>query len=452
MGYWITVVDDEPLCLTTAKALLHENNMKATCLRSGGELLEFVSNHTPDLILLDILMPEMDGFETYRMLRQFEDKERRPHIPVIFLTGEDSNEAERRGLKAGASDFIHKPFDRDVLIKRINNTIVNSKTIESLTEEATLDKLTGFLNKSSGTEKISNLCKEKHGALLILDLDNFKLVNDLYGHDSGDNILVSFSEIIRQNTRANDLVSRIGGDEFMAFFPDMTKEVDVASLTERLNEQLLKVSEKLLGENHGIPIGISVGAAFTSEQTYNQQILFRFADSALYETKRAGKHGYSIYNPENTTSKKDDGQESDLELEIEHIIKIMSERGDGKGAMILGQDAFSWNYRFIERFISRYGGSVTRILFSLTSDETGVIFSEMVSEFGNVLKNNLRKSDIIIQWQQSKYFVVLPLLAETDTPAIIERIMEKWKSCGYIERLSIKHTVNHTQSVPAVHG
>ena len=147
MSYWVTVVDDEPLCLTTAKSLLHENNMKVTCLRSGNELLEFVGTHTPDLILLDILMPEMDGFDTYRMLRQFEDKEGRTHIPVIFLTGEDSNEAERRGLKAGASDFIHKPFDKDILIKRINNTIVNSKTIESLTEEATLDKLTGFPKK-----------------------------------------------------------------------------------------------------------------------------------------------------------------------------------------------------------------------------------------------------------------------------------------------------------------
>ena len=109
MGYWIVVVDDEPFSLTNAKNLLREKNMRVSCLRSGADLLEFIKGHTPDLVLLDILMPDMDGFETYRALRSFEEKEGRAQLPVIFLTGEDSSETERRGLKAGASDFIHKP-------------------------------------------------------------------------------------------------------------------------------------------------------------------------------------------------------------------------------------------------------------------------------------------------------------------------------------------------------
>ena len=105
MGYWIVVVDDDPFSLTNAKNLLREKNMRVSCLRSGSDLLEFVEKHTPDLILLDILMPNMDGFETYRALRQYEKKEGKTQIPIIFLTGEDSSETERRGLKAGASDF-----------------------------------------------------------------------------------------------------------------------------------------------------------------------------------------------------------------------------------------------------------------------------------------------------------------------------------------------------------
>ncbi|MBR6469779.1 MAG: response regulator, partial [Lachnospiraceae bacterium] len=92
MGYWIAVVDDEPFSLTNAKNLLREKNMKVSCLRSGSELLEFIENHTPDLILLDILMPGMDGFETYRALRQYEEKEGKQQLPVIFLTGEDNSE------------------------------------------------------------------------------------------------------------------------------------------------------------------------------------------------------------------------------------------------------------------------------------------------------------------------------------------------------------------------
>ena len=119
MGYWIAVVDDEPLSLTNAKNMLHSRDMRVSCLRSGEDLLLFMEKHAPDLILLDILMPEMDGFDTYRALRKYEKETGRAQVPVIFLTGEDSSEAEKRGLKAGASDFIHKPFDEDILVNRI---------------------------------------------------------------------------------------------------------------------------------------------------------------------------------------------------------------------------------------------------------------------------------------------------------------------------------------------
>ena len=133
MGYWIVVVDDEPLSLTNAKNLLSTHDMKVSCLRSGSDLLKFMGKNDPDLILLDILMPVMDGFETYKSLRMMEENSGKRKTPVIFLTGENNRETERRGLKAGASDFIRKPFDRDVLVKRIKNTIENSRTIESLT-------------------------------------------------------------------------------------------------------------------------------------------------------------------------------------------------------------------------------------------------------------------------------------------------------------------------------
>lgn len=438
MGYWIVVVDDEPFSLTNAKNLLREKKMRVSCLRSGFDLLEFVETHTPDLILLDILMPDMDGFETYRALRQYEDREGKTHIPVIFLTGEDNSETERRGLKAGASDFIHKPFDKDILVKRINNTIVNSKTIESLTEEATIDRLTGFLNKANGTEKVTELCKNASGTFIIMDLDNFKLVNDLYGHDMGDSVLVAFADIVRLNVRSDDVVCRIGGDEFMAFLPDATQEEVVRSLAHRLNDQLMREAGSLMGEDHGIPLGISVGAVFTGEAPDDYQILFQYADSALYEVKRNGKHGYKIYDPDITVM----NTEEDLEQDIRHIIQIISERNEGRGAMLLGQEAFSWNYHFIERLLSRYGGTAIRILFSLTSVDNDMISPEMLTDFGNILKNTLRKSDIILQWQQNRFFVVMPLTSEIEIPDVTDRIMQEWTSAGYKDRISVKYAVS----------
>ncbi len=438
MGYWIVVVDDEPLSLTNARTLLREQNMRVSCLRSGGDLLEFVEKNTPDLVLLDILMPAMDGFETYRALRRYEEKEGRAQLPVIFLTGEDNSEAERRGLKAGASDFIHKPFDRDILIKRINNTIVNSKTIESLTEEATLDKLTGFLNKASGTEKVSMLCKNEQGALMIMDLDSFKLVNDLFGHDMGDQILVAFSEIVKLNVRSDDIVCRIGGDEFMAYFPSLISEEATATLSQRLNDELLKEASVLMGEDHGIPLGISIGAVFNTDEKKEYQTLFQHADSALYETKRNGKHGYTIYDPESFS----EDTEEDMERGLARIMQVMSERGEGKGALLLGQEAFSSNYRFIERYLSRYGGVATRILFSLSYDGDGVVSPEMVSGFGEVLKDTLGETDIIHQWRQNHFFVVMMRLSSEDAPKVIDQIIKAYKKAGYSDNVHIRYATS----------
>lgn len=199
---WI-VVDDEELSLKNTKNMLGEENMRVSCMRSGRDLLKFIEKNdkTPDLILLDIMMPEMNGFDTFNALRELEDNEGKPHIPVIFLTGENDSATEQQGLEIGASDFIRKTFNKEIIVKRIENIINNSKTIENLTEEAMVDMLTGFLNKARGTERISKLCTRKTGALMIMDLDNFKLVNDLFGHDMGDKILVAFSDIIRNNTK-----------------------------------------------------------------------------------------------------------------------------------------------------------------------------------------------------------------------------------------------------------
>ena len=172
MNYWIVVVDDESLSLTHAKSILKEQDMRVSCLRSGRDLLKFMSKNTPDLILLDVQMTEMDGFETYQALRSMEDEAGQAHIPVIFLSGMDDNEAEHRGLMVVASDFIHKPFDKAVLIRRILNAVKNTKVIESLTEEATIDKLTGFLNKTSGTNRVTKLCEDRTGMLAIFDLEH----------------------------------------------------------------------------------------------------------------------------------------------------------------------------------------------------------------------------------------------------------------------------------------
>ena len=425
MNYWIVVVDDEVLSLTNAKTILSDQDMRVSCLRSGRDLLKFMETHTPDLILLDILMPGMDGFETYRELRKMEELVGRKRTPVIFLSGAEDSETERRGLKEGASDFIRKPFNKEVLIRRIDNAITNAKTIESLTEEATTDGLTGLLNKASGTRRISKLCDERAGTLMLFDLDSFKLVNDLYGHDMGDRVLESFADIVRHNVRGDDVVARIGGDEFMAFFCDMQKEEAVAALTKRLNEQLVGQAEKLMGKTLDIPLGVTVGAAMVPEHGRDYETLFPLADGALYTAKQNGKHGYAIYSKDAESGM---SSEANLKRELDRITKIVEERNGGNAPFVLGPEPFSFIYRFAKRFYTRHGGNAAKMLFVLSRDGSrdARFLVEESERFCEVLQKTLRKSDFILQNKPNQFFVFLPELTEPNFQKIIDRIMGMW--------------------------
>ena len=426
MDRWIVVVDDEVMSLTNAKNMLGEENMRVSCLRSGAELLKFIKKNSPDLVLLDILMPDMDGFETYHALRELEEKESKPHIPVIFLTGENDSAVEQKGLELGASDFIHKPFSKEVIVMRIENTIMNKKTIESLTEEATFDSLTGLLNKTRGTERISKQCVRKKGALMIMDIDNFKLVNDLFGHEMGDRVLRSFSSIIRNNIRETDTISRIGGDEFLAFYEDLNVESSVASLALRLNTQLSSMASTLMGDDHGIPLGISIGVVMVPDEGREYDKLFALADNALYQVKQNGKHGYRIYS---RTPYDDDTENMDDEERLERIIHIVEERNEGKGALLLGNDSFAQIYRFVMRFYKRYGGTASLVMFTLSSDRDtdNLELTEASVQFSSLLQNSLRMSDIIMQSGSDSFIVLLTERIRAESESAVDRILSNWK-------------------------
>lgn len=453
MEHWIVVVDDEAISLTNAKNMLGEEGMRVSCLRSGLDLLKFMEKYTPDLILLDIMMPGMDGFETYDALRDLENKLGRSHIPVIFLTGENDSAAERQGLELGASDFIHKPFDKEIIVRRIENTIKNSKTIETLTEEAMVDMLTGFLNKARGTERISKLCSRKTGALMIMDLDSFKLVNDIYGHDMGDRILRAFADIVRKNTRETDTISRIGGDEFMAFYEDLVDETAVASLALRLNSQFYEEAVKLMGENHGIPLGISIGVAMVPEHGRDYETLFSLADSALYSVKENGKHGYCIYSQ----MAKKDQDANDPEEKLERIIKIVEERNDKGDALLLGSDSFALVYRFIMRFYKRYGGSAALMVLTLSIDEdkNGVKLMGTLAKFAEMLRKRLRMSDIIMQNGPNSFFILLTERTKEEAEGAADRIMNAWEETEHDETVNIEYAfkyIDYAENNKAMRG
>ncbi|MBE6910388.1 MAG: diguanylate cyclase [Ruminococcaceae bacterium] len=421
---WIVVVDDDAMSLHNARDMLRDNQMRVSTARSGRDLLAFMERHSPDLILLDILMPEQDGFETYRLLREFESRAGRRPTPVIFLTGENDDATEQRGLTMGASDYIRKPFHQDILLRRIRNTIENSRTIENLTAEATRDKLTGFLNKAGTAAQLPVLCLTETGMLTILDLDSFKLVNDIYGHEMGDRVLTAFADIVRCSTRAEDVLCRIGGDEFLVFCRGACGEEGVAALTKRLNEQLTAACARLMGEDFGIPIGVSVGAVPVPEQGRDYRLLFPLADKALYQVKQNGKHGFAVYSDAS-----DAPDAGGIDKELARMTRIMEERGEPVSALWLGQDAFTGAYRFLLRELRQTGGNAAGVLFRLTA-ENGVS-REAAERFGELLGGALGTRDAVLQASQTQYFVLLPGRTGADAEALAASVAKEWKAGAY---------------------
>lgn len=435
---WVVVVDDDAITLKNAFNMLSEQNIRVSCVESGKELITFMKNNAPDLILLDVLMPGQDGFETYRKLRELEEEEGRNQTPVIFMTADEESETERIGLEIGAADFIRKPFNKDSLLLRIHNVVIKNKKIETLTEEVSVDKLTGLLNKGAADETMHEVCQEESGIMAFIDLDNFKLINDIYGHDMGDKVLSSFADILRSNTRTEDILCRIGGDEFLAFFRNLLEENVVIGLTKRLNNHLLNKCRELMGEDFDIDIGVSVGCVAVSEQERDYDVLFQTADKALFYVKKNGKHSCQLYSPDECLEF--DGKE-DLKKELSRITQIVEERGEILDALWVNQEAFTWGYRFMTRFMKRCKGKIIKLLFSvsLPDGEDESILSDAIEHLGLIIQKNLRKSDLMMQDKKNHFFLLLPEVSGDDVDAVINRVMEAWNDDVYHDRIIINH-------------
>ncbi len=425
MSKWIIVVDDDTANLKMAGHILSKNNMRVTALKSGNSFLDYVNdNGMPDLVLLDIKMPVMDGFETLGKLRQLEQAKGLMKTPVIFLTADEDVDTETRGFEVGVSDFIRKPFNPDVLLRRIGNIMSNSQEMHDLKSEATIDKLTGFLNKGATGVELSKMCSEQTGCLMMIDLDSFKLVNDIYGHEMGDKVLIACADIIRNAVPEGSKCGRIGGDEFVAFASGVTSESKVSEISTKINDEITRNAKVLMGDDMSIPIGASIGGIFVPRFGNDYNTLLKLADKSLYIVKKNGKHGYGLY---------DDDIEDDTVTalnDIHAISEILGERSIQDVALQLDKDSFSPVYRYVIRYIMRHHINACKVLFTLepASGTRNSAFFDRVDEFGNHIRGSLRKSDIFMRNCKNQYFVFLTDIRADSIDKVISHIIDKWHS------------------------
>ncbi|MBR3056943.1 MAG: response regulator [Clostridiales bacterium] len=425
MVKWVMVVDDDTANLKMAGHILSRNNMRVTALKSGQALIDYLPEKGfPDLILLDIKMPGIDGFETLRLLREYEKSCNAEATPVIFLTADEDTNTETRGFEMGVSDFVRKPFNPDVLMRRIDNVMSSRSEMQNLKSEASIDKLTGLLNKGASEATMRRVCASMTGTLMMIDLDSFKLVNDIYGHDMGDKVLVGFADIIKKAVPEGSTCGRLGGDEFIAFANGVMTDTIVAGISSKLNEEVQSMAKELMGEDMDIPLGASVGAIFVPRHGNDYNSLIKLADKALYTVKKNGKHGFSLYSAD---AFDEDENESALP-DIQSISEILGERSVPDVALQLDKESFSPVYRYIIRYSIRNRISACKVLFTLEKgeDTSNEEYSELLDEFGNHIRSSLRKTDILMRNRKNQYFVFLMDIREDSTGKVINHIVESW--------------------------
>ena len=295
MANGIVLVDDDAFIQKLAKNIMEKNNIDVVTIDSGKELLEYVKIGTPELVLLDIKMPEMDGFQTLEKLREWEKSVGREEVPVVFLTSEDDIESETRGFEMGIADYIRKPFDPYVLVKRVDNVLRRKDKLQRFYADTMTDRLTGLMNSSAVNNKLHMLCQRRTGYLMMIDLDYFKLLDDIYGLETGDSILVSLAEILKRSLGESDVIGRMGGDEFIVFTTFLKDEKELLDFSEKLNEELKKEAAEIIGKNTDIPIGVSIGVAYVNGGSNDYANALSKATKALKNKKNNGKQGLYIY-------------------------------------------------------------------------------------------------------------------------------------------------------------
>ncbi len=288
----ILVVDDMPNNLRILENFLLKNNYDVYCADNGTGALEIARKINPDLILLDIMMPDMDGYDTCLKIRE---SNQLADVPVIFLTAKSQQNDILRAFEVGGNDYVVKPFFFQEVLHRIRVQVENKLLREQLYNLSMKDALTGLWNRRYFMENAKGefsraLRYERKLSIAIGDIDDFKKINDSYGHCVGDSMLIKVAGIMLNVVRNADCVCRWGGEEFIFLFPE-TSKAEAAVVVERIRQTIAE--DKLRNNDSDISVTMSfglAGIADAGDADASFDTLYKLADSRLYMAKKSGKN------------------------------------------------------------------------------------------------------------------------------------------------------------------
>lgn len=284
----VLIADDEPTTIHALEKRLSEAGYQTCTAQDGYAALSKAKVVNPDIILLDIMIRGMHGMEIKRRLNQ---EESTVNIPVVFLTDKRSGDEQIREYLLKADDYFTKPFDFQEIIARVDQISARRKQYEQL---FMTDPLTGLSNVHVFKKNFAaffNVARRYNRklAIAVLDVNDFKTINDTYGHAAGDHVLRTFADTMRREFREPDLLIRYGGDEFVILFPE-TGGPEAVEAVERLRKKIVELKIPMTAAKT-IGVKMSAGVAEFSDKFKRPEELFEWADQLMYKDKKRQKEG-----------------------------------------------------------------------------------------------------------------------------------------------------------------
>ncbi|RKL67909.1 diguanylate cyclase [Salipaludibacillus neizhouensis] len=292
---FILIIDDDVEFVTFIKDYLESNGFQTIIALTGEKGLELFYDMKPSLIILDYILPDIDGIA---VLKQLLEKAQKEFTPIVMMSAHSSSENRARAYEMGAFDFIGKPIDKNLFIPFINNRLKFRDRVNNFVLQ---DELTGAYNRKyltiELTKQIKKLAEKTTPAFsyVMVDLDHFKQVNDNYGHLVGDEVLKKFVELFKRVARPEDSICRYGGEEFTFILPDTTRhqaEARVSTFRELLSEQ------KFQSESDTFTVTFSAGIKEVDNGSFHPKMIMEHADKALYMAKDSGRNKTIIFDRE----------------------------------------------------------------------------------------------------------------------------------------------------------
>ncbi|MCG6938658.1 MAG: EAL domain-containing protein [Gammaproteobacteria bacterium] len=292
----VVLADDDPSIRLMVRHVLESEEFDIVEASDGLEAIKAVEKHHPALILLDAVMPGIDGFTT---CQQIKDKGY-TDIPVMMITGLDDDASVERAYEVGAIDFITKPIKWAVLKHRVKSVVAKVIAERKVKLLAYRDSLTSLPNRLLFADRLEQAiirCERSRAsmALMLIDIDDFKLVNDSFGHEAGDKLIKAVGQLISRSLRRADTIARLGGDEFAVIIEGIESPEDTISIADNLTT-ILEHNVRL--DDQETYTSASIGIAVYPDDGKDARTLLKNADTAMFRAKENGRHCFQFYKPE----------------------------------------------------------------------------------------------------------------------------------------------------------